>query len=267
MGVDKRICEMFASRNAQFNIRNMRKYNVRPNEVVPGCFDELEPSRLYVEPKAFIEHVPEVEERLALVRSYYEKVGIEYICQRKRREIAKFSTNIDDLRMLADDPDNYVVYLVADNPFSPGDVLQKIADQRDRYKDKPIFFALSRNKNTPQDILMRIFRYFRGGNRLEFASNTNSSPELLRRLAMSRIDVIQWIVARNPSAPADAIRRLVCDEIKRLDCPPGESILLNNALRNPSTPSDIVRMIAALPGSDQELVADFRRVAFLDQTH
>ena len=122
-----------------------------------------------------------------------------------RREVSRTTDNLRLIRKLAKSSDKSVMYDLTRNPNTPGDILESIYDSGiwEDYYHGLMLDAIAHNPNTPPTILEKIIK---SGHSVSYVlSNKNCSADLLRKYSKSVDDYYKQRIARNPNTPTDVL--------------------------------------------------------------
>lgn len=196
---------------------------------------------------------------------YVKDSVIENPTVRKLIESARTSTSPEDLTALATNPLPDVMGTVARNPYTPQEVLRKLAEEESysRYQEKggitsfPVSYRVAQNPNAPLDLLLWLATkgIVAEENLVESVSKITSFGELTV-LATNQAVAVRIGVAKSFHTPVKILAMLADDP---------SSLVRSAVAEHPNTPEDILgRLVNDDPDKDvREAVANNPRVIAL----
>jgi hypothetical protein len=106
-------------------------------------------------------------------------------------------TDPEFLSQLAKASDEATRYAVAQNPHTPGEVLEELAKEEGRMRR-----AVAQNQSTPVAVLAALATDPMGYVRIAVARNASTPVEILEDLICDPESAVRFAVSENPSAPA-----------------------------------------------------------------
>lgn len=125
-----------------------------------------------------------------------------------RKEIAKNSTDPEELAKLSEDSDEIVRMCVAGNIHTPEDILTKLAGDASWNVRESVAF----NKECSSKLLTKLSRDRTAEVKDAVARNHNTSLEVLAKLSTSRFYYVREAVAENPNTSEEILMQLADDK-------------------------------------------------------
>lgn len=156
--------------------------------------------------------------------------------------------------------------LISHDKIPPGTIaavvdyaLRRTADMRD------VLCAAARNRRTPPDTLVKLFKVSDTAIRKCLASNPGTPPEILRRLSSDSSHIIRMLVAGNPSTPAEVLQILYQKALKYKNKLHKENVFMSLA-QNPSCPESVLLALVMCGGDiAQVAMATLREIGYCVQ--
>ena len=145
-----------------------------------------------------------------------------------REQMAENSSSAEELEELAEDDEDYVRILVAENSNTPSSILEKLAED----DNTSVRSGVAGNSNTPSSILEKLAEDDDFGVRYGVAQNNNTPDSLLEKLGKDEEQAVRYWVAQNENTPVSVLEKLAGDE---------EEDIRQQVAENKSTPVSVLQ--------------------------
>ena len=144
-----------------------------------------------------------------------------------REQLAENSSSAEELEELAEDDEDYVRTLVAENSNTPSSLLEKLALD----DDTSVRSGVAVNSNTPSSLLEKLALDDDFVVRYGVAQNNNTPVSLLEKLGNDEEQAVRYWVAQNENTPVSVLEKLAGDE---------EEDIRQQVVENKNTPFSVL---------------------------
>jgi len=156
-----------------------------------------------------------------------------------REQMAENSSSAEELEELAEDDEDYVRILVAENSNTPSSILEKLAED----DNTSVRSGVAGNSNTPSSILEKLAEDDDFGVRYGVAQNNNTPDSLLEKLGNDEEQAVRYWVAQNENTPVSVLEKLAGDE---------EEDIRQQVAENKSTPVSVLQKMGISKDSSSD---------------
>ena len=153
-----------------------------------------------------------------------------------REQMAEISSSAEELEELAEDDEDYVRILVAENSNTPPSILEKLALD----DDTSVRSGVAVNSNTPSSLLEKLALDDDFVVRYGVAQNNNTPVSLLEKLGNDEEQAVRYWVAQNENTPVSVLEKLAGDE---------EEDIRQQVVENKSTPVSVLERMGMIKDS------------------
>ena len=153
-----------------------------------------------------------------------------------REQLAENSSSAEELEELAEDDEDYVRTLVAENSNTPSSILEKLALD----DDTSVRSGVAVNSNTPSSLLEKLALDDDFVVRYGVAQNNNTPVSLLEKLGNDEEQAVRYWVAQNENTPVSVLEKLAGDE---------EEDIRQQVAENKSTPVSVLERMGMIKDS------------------